>query len=105
MYVSLTDIKKHLNIDESYTGDDSYLTDLILVAESVIAKHIDSNLDSLEDGEGNLPSPLIHAIKLFVGNMYANRESVAFAQSYNIPNSYDYLLSLYKNYLGVSATS
>lgn len=33
-----------------------------------------------------------------VGNLYANRESVAFAQSYELPKSYEYLLSMYINY-------
>lgn len=42
-------------------------------------------------------------MKLFVGNMYANRESIAFAQSYELPLSYKYLINLYKNY-GTSRT-
>ena len=105
MYITLNDIKKHLNIDETFTDDDAYLASLVEVAAEVVAKHIDCNLDDLcdldEDGkvdETTLPSPLIHAMKLFVGNMYANRESISYASAQSIPNSYDYLLSLYKNY-------
>ena len=99
MYISLEDIKKHLNIDAAFTEDDNYLTSLIEVAEATVEKHIGYNLaDLYEQGEGSLPSPIIHAMKLFVGNMYANRESIAFAQSYKIPDSYDYLLSLYQHY-------
>lgn len=105
MYISLADIKQHLNIDAAFTEDDSYLTSLIGVAETVVEKHIGCNLADLCDLDGSgevdestLPSPLIHAMKLFVGNMYANRESIAFAQSYKVPDSYDYLLSLYQHY-------
>ena len=35
---------------------------------------------------------------LLVANFYANRESVAFASSSEIPTSYNYLLDLFKDY-------
>lgn len=107
MYITLEEIKKHLNIDDYFTDDDAYLNSLIQVAAEVVERHIDDKLIDLceldENGEvdlKSLPSPLIHAMKLFIGNMYANRESIAFAQSYELPLSYNYLLSLYKNYEG-----
>ena len=37
---------------------------------------------------------------LLVGNFYANRESVAFASTNNVPYSYQYLIDLYRNYRG-----
>lgn len=105
MFLTLERIKKHLNIDESFTEDDEYLVHLALVAELTVQKHIDCKLDSLcdlnEDGEvdvNSLPQPLIHAMLLFVGDMYQSRESVAFSNAQAIPFNYDYILSLYKNY-------
>lgn len=98
-YLQLYQIKKHLNIDEDFNQDDEYLVDLSVVATQVVQKHIDNNLDELcADNNGELPSPLMHAMLLFIGNMYNNRESVAFASSSEIPLSYTYLLDLYKNY-------
>lgn len=97
MYVTLNKIKKHLNIDEDFTDDDSYLTDLEQVAETVVERHIDSSFDNIIEGE-NLPSPLEQAILLFIGNMYLNRESVAFATTQQIPFSYQYLIDLYTDY-------
>ena len=98
-YLNLRDIKKHLNIDSYYTDDDIYLEALMNVAEKVVEKHIDIGLAILADyNGGELPPPLIHAMLLFVGNMYANRESVAFASSSEIPLSYQYILDLYKCY-------
>ena len=68
MFVSLDLVKKHLNIESSYTGDDSYLNFLIPVAEGVVEKHICTNLYDLckDDGSGNLtlPLPLQSAILL-----------------------------------------
>lgn len=99
MFIQLYQIKKHLNIDEEFHQDDEYLVDLSIVAEQVVQKHIDNNLKELcAENNGDLPSPLLHAMLLFIGNMYANRESVAFASSSEIPLSYNYLLDLYKNY-------
>lgn len=98
-YLKLRDIKKHLNIDDYFTDDDIYIEALSNVAEKVVEKHIDLGLDIVADyNGGELPPPLIHAMLLFVGNMYANRESVAFASASEIPLSYQYILDLYKCY-------
>lgn len=107
MFLTVAEVKKHLNIDAGFTEDDDYIQSLIDVAEAVVQEHIDYNLADLCDLDGNgevdastLPAPLIHAMKLFIGNMYANRESVAFTAPHEIPLSFNYLLSLYKNYVG-----
>lgn len=103
MFVSLELVKQHLNIESSYTGDDSYLNFLIPVAEGVVEKHICTNLYDLckDDGSGNLtlPLPLQSAILLYIGDLYNSREGNAYGVSVStVPFSYDYILSLYKNY-------
>ena len=47
MFTTLEKAKKHLNIDDSYTGDDAYIMDLITVAEDAVSKHLDIALDDL----------------------------------------------------------
>lgn len=98
MYIDLETIKKHLNIDSEFTEDDDYLMMLEGVAEISVEKHIDKSLAELDDGEGDLPSPLKQAMLLFIGNMYLSRESVTFGNAVEIPLSYNYLLDLYKDY-------
>ena len=98
MYLQLNQIKKHLNIDEDFKGDDEYILQLAQSAQEVVEVHIDRPLDSLTNEEGNLPSSLIQAMLLLVGTWYANRESVSFASTYVLPHSYDYIIALYKNY-------
>lgn len=105
MYIQLYEIKKHLNIDTNFHDDDEYLVSLEEVAEKVVETNIDTKLEELEDGDGDIPSPLIQAMKLLIANYYANRESVAFAQSSNVPLSYQYLIDLYRNYRGVALNS
>ena len=99
MFLTLERIKKHLNIDEYFKDDDDYLMFLEDVAEQTVQRHIDSNLNVLADENGGeLPSPLIQAMLLYIGNMYSSRESIKFSNVQDVPFSYDYLLSLYKNY-------
>ncbi|WP_321331893.1 head-tail connector protein [uncultured Bacteroides sp.] len=99
VYITLAQAKEHCNIEAEYTDDDSYINSLIEVAEAVVAKDICENLEDLTGG-GELPSPLHHAMLLLVGNYYANREPVAFANSAEVPLSYKHLISLYRNYGG-----
>lgn len=99
MYIQLYQAKKHMNIDNDFHDDDEYIVDLCAVAEKVVETHIDKKLKDIccENG-GELPPPLLHAMLLLIGNFYANRESVAFASSAEIPLSYKYLIDLYQCY-------
>lgn len=98
MYCNVDEIKKHLNIDPEFFGDDEYLANLEDVAEIVVARHIGRKLEDLEDEDGQIPAPLKHALLIFIANLYANRESVAFASATEVPLSYRYLLELFEDY-------
>ena len=101
MYLDLYQVKKHLNIDEDFHDDDEYLVTLIEVAQATVEKHIDNNLEEIASAnDGELPSPLCHAMLLLIADLYANRETVAYTSISKLPLSYDYLLALYKNYDG-----
>lgn len=98
-YIQLYQVKKQINLDEDFRDDDEYLVDLINVAEQMVENHIDDKLEEIAKANGNcLPRPLIQAMLLFIGNLYANRESIAFASSSEIPLSYNYILDGFKNY-------
>ena len=100
MYLQLYQIKKHLNIDADFHDDDEYLMDVALVAENMVQQNIDRPLSQMENGEGEIPSPLIHAMLLLVGNFYANRESVTYGAATPLPHAYEYIIKLYKNFNG-----
>lgn len=105
MYTTLEKIKKHLNIEQSYTADDEYLLDLYDVAEKTVEAHIDMPLCDLAI-DGELVSPLRHAILLYIGDLYNSREGNAYGINISpVPFGYDYLLSLYKNYAPVGCQS
>ena len=94
MEITIDEIKQHLNIERDYHGEDSYLQSLIDAAKVVVQKHICDSIDGKSEGQ----LPLAHAVKLLVGTWYMNRESLSNLNKAN--HSYEYILSLYKNYGG-----
>ena len=99
MYITINEIKKHLNIDSGFIDDDNYLLTLESVAEATVQKHINQKLsDVVAENGDDLPSPLKLAMLLLIGNLYQNRESFSYSSVSEIPLSYSYLLDLYKNY-------
>lgn len=112
-YLTLNQIKHHLNLDydepssysysyiNTFDYDDDYLTSLGDVAEMIVQKHLECDLSTLAaDNGGTLPAPVVHAMLLFVGNLYMNRESVSVTAMHQIPMAFEYLIGLYKNYDG-----
>lgn len=98
MYITLEEAKQHLLVDIDFKTDDSYILNLITVAEDSVRQHLDVvSLNELEVG-GKLPPAIIHAMLLMIGNFYANREPVAFTTVAKLPLSYEYLIGLYKHY-------
>lgn len=95
MEITLDEIKAHLNIEKDWHGEDQYVQSLLSVAQVIVQKHICDDIDGVKEGE---QIPLLHAIKLLVGTWYMNRESLSNLQKGN--HSYEYILSLYKNYSG-----
>jgi uncharacterized phage protein (predicted DNA packaging) len=94
--MELNDVKKHLNIDASFTDDDAYILSLMAVAENAVKCHI--NVVSLTELGDELPASVRHAILLLVGSLYLNREAVSDTNLVKVPYSYEYLLSPYIQY-------
>ena len=97
MYVTLKLAKKHLNIDDSFTEDDNYITSLIKVAEDAVAKNENIALKDMIEG-GDLPPSIIHSILLLVGNLYNNREATSYSVASEVPYTYKYLINLNRNF-------
>ena len=94
MEITLDEIKAHLNIELDWHSEDQYLLSLLAAAKVVVQKHICDDIDGMSEEQ----KPLAHAIKLLVGTWYMNRESLSNLNKAN--HSYEYILSLYKNYNG-----
>lgn len=73
--VSLADIKAHLRLPDDETGEDAYLSALIVAArrgiETIINRAI-TDPDFVDDDRAVVGQ----AVRLIVGSWYANREAV-----------------------------
>ena len=96
--LNLKRAKEHLNIEEDFTDDDEYIQSLINVSYDVVNKHINNPIEEVVNENGDIPSPLEHAMLLMIGNLYQNREIASFANATRLPYNYEYLLNFYKNY-------
>ena len=97
-YLTLAEIKKHLNIDSTFTEDDTYLTALGTAAEEVVSRYIDQPLTLLEDSNHKIPTPLTFACLIWIATAYAVRESVSSTNMSEVPHSFEMLCQLYRNY-------
>lgn len=96
MYLTVEDLKKHLNVDHS--EDDVYIGDLIEVAEDHVSTFLNAPLsDYVEDG--HIKASVKHAVRLLVGTWYASRESVAFATPSVLPDGVYALLMPLRNFV------
>ena len=98
MYIDLATIKRHLVID--HNDDDILLADLETVVEDAVKRDLNlHSLKEIEDCTGMLPASVIQAMLLLLGTLYANRESVSYGNPTVVPHSYEYLISLSRNYI------
>lgn len=98
MYLDLNAVKKHLNLESSFTEDDEYILLLIDVAEQTVRVHVNEDLEIIaERNSGCIPTPLFQAMLLQIGNLYQNREIVG-SKTTALPFGYQYLIDLYRNY-------
>jgi hypothetical protein len=97
MYIDLDIIKKHLNISPTYTKDDDYLEIIEDGATKAVEKTINVDFDEIIAAEGKLPSAILFACLLIIGDMYANRETTAFASVNKLP-TLRYLCANYTDY-------
>ena len=97
MYIDLNIIKKHLNISPNYTKDDEYLEIIEDGATQAVMKTINVDFETIIAEEGKLPSAILFACLLIIGDMYANRETTAFASVNKLP-TLRYLCANYTDY-------
>jgi len=95
-YVTLDQAKVHLRVD--FDDDDTYISDLIAVAEASVENEIGTTLMSNLSG-GELPKPLYQAILFMTGQLYAIREPVMVGVSVvKCPFTLEFLIAPYKSW-------
>jgi hypothetical protein len=102
-YTTVDELKKHLNIETEFTDDDAYLLELISVAEMAVYNYCNGGVAEassivIDDvAYTALPKDIKHAIILLCSHLYLNRSSVSFAQGFEVPLAFKFLLNPYRN--------
>lgn len=106
MYITLDLIRQHLNLDKDFHEDDELITFYYLVAEGVVQKDLNVDLEDLENDNHDIPAPIKQAMLLYIGDQYNNREINAWGVTPSeVPMGYRYLLDKYRNYGDTSSDS
>lgn len=95
-YTLLSELKKHLNIESTFYDDDSYLANLIDVAELSVNNYCNDGLANYADSD--IPITVKQATLLLAAHLYITRTIVSYAQGVEIPYSFKFLLNPYRVY-------
>lgn len=98
MYVTLSEARKHVNLDEWFTEDDGYILELIKVAEDIVEKRIGKPLSKCINKDGELEASVKHSILLLIGTYYNQREATTPTSISTVPYTFDFLADLNKKY-------
>lgn len=93
MYVTLEDIKRHLNVD--FNDDDTLITSMMEAAEVSIEQSINTPLADIAE-EGVLPKDLVHAIRIMTSVFYEYREGFTHGKIMQVPFTLAHLLTPYR---------
>lgn len=95
-YTTKLALKKHLNIEEAFVDDDTYLESIIAVVELAISDYCKGGLADYTDE--TMPVVVKQAALILAAHLYLNRSMVSFAQGFEIPFSFRFLLNPYMSF-------
>lgn len=100
MFVTLDKLRQHLNILPGECEEDNeYLIHIISAAEDATCKFLNiRSLSTLVNEQGYIPEDVEHSILILCGNWYNARESFAYSNVSKLPQSYEWIASLNRNY-------
>lgn len=104
-FTTVAELKKHLNIEADWTEDDSYLQELLYVAEMAISNYCNGGLEEdttvvVTNGSYTaLPKTIKQACLFLAAHYYLNRTPIAFTSTSELPYTFQFLLNPYKNFV------
>lgn len=96
--VNINELKRNLNIEESFTDDDVFLQNILNVADNAVQTYL-GTLALTGYTEVSVPIEIHHSVILLASHFYLNRNMVSYAQGFEIPYSFKFLLAPYKDYI------
>ncbi|MDL2243916.1 head-tail connector protein [Parabacteroides sp. OttesenSCG-928-J18] len=92
--ININELKHNLNIECDFHDEDIYLKQLIDVATEAVFNYLNKSID---DFRNYIPETIRFAIIILASQYYENRTSIAFSNVVEIPYTFQFLLSPYKN--------
>lgn len=97
-YLTLPEIKKQLNIDADYHGDDEYLELIGEAAEDMTSQLIDMPLDEVAAiYDGDMPASIKHGMRMLCDWMYSQQRGSS-SDAIEIPQAIFTILKLFRNF-------
>lgn len=93
-YLTLPEAKKHLNVE--HDEDNTFIMELIDVAEDFLQHLLGRSLYSVEVASGVLPPALRHALRMIVARFYADREGYRAGRITEFPFTLSALIGRYR---------
>ena len=91
-WLTLTLIKQQIRMEEDFQDEDAWLEATGESVEDSILKVLGRSYDDLVEQYGKVPTPIVHAAKLLVAELYKNREVSSNQKQEPNLNSFDYLV-------------
>lgn len=96
-YLDLETVKQWTHVDQDFEDDDLLLFGLIDVAQAAVEKYLDMPLEDIAQN-GVLPSPIKQAMLFLIATYYDQRDSVSSGTMSPVPETFELLCDLYRNY-------
>ena len=99
MYTNIQYFKKNLNIENDYNDEDTYLLNLLQVAELQVDNYLNGGMSGFTGTTGTTapPATIKQAVYLLATHYYLNRTIITPMACNAIPYSFSALLDFYKN--------
>ena len=99
MYITLTEAKKHLRIDDFFKEDDEMIKEIIAQAERVTELENNQPLErSIDPKTGELSPSVKRQILLLIGSFYNNAEGTTSQNLKETPLGYMYMADKNRRY-------
>ena len=109
-YIDYIKLKQHLNIESTFTGDDSYLQSICSVASLAVSNYCNGGLSGYTGTTTgsttgitltDIPVTVMQATLLLATHFYLNRQPIAFVSANEIPLAFKFLLDADKYFIAV----
>ena len=96
--ITLSDAKKHLNVDSYFTDDDELITSYIAAATKIVMADTNREEADLYNPDQTVNEIVRSAVLLKLGDLYGFREGSQTGTMNAVPQGYEHLCQLLRKY-------